>query len=193
MAITRTYDILIGIDPGTHNGVGVWNGRELTELHDFKTWEILQWLGRMHAVHGDRLYVFIEDPNTWVSFGGSKEDAASRAQGAGSVKRSYKVLTEYMEDHGIHFTPTRLQGGLKKLEKEYFNKLTGWTGKSTEHSRDGSMIVFGKPLTQTYTPPEETPKKVRVKRNPRQVDPVKPTYADNWYNKLLAEGRIKEK
>jgi hypothetical protein len=189
---TKTYDLLIGIDPGTHNGVGVWNGRELTELHDFKTWELLQWVGRMHAVHGDRMYVMVEDPNTWVTYG-TKESSAARAQGAGSVKRSFQVVVEYMVDHGIHFTTTRLQGNLKKVTKEYFNKLTGWTGKSTEHSRDGSMIVFNKPMTQTYTPPEETPKKVRVKRNPKQVDPVKPSFADSWYTKLLAEGRIEEK
>lgn len=187
----RTYTLLIGIDPGTHNGVGVKRDYGLEQVLTLKTWELLQWLGRTHAVHGSDMHVFIEDPNTWVTYG-SKESAASRAQGAGSVKRSFQVVVEYMEDHGIHFTRTRLQGNLKKMKKDYFNKLTGWKGQSTEHSRDGSMIVFNKSMTQTYIPPAKTPKKVRVKRNPRQVDPVKDELPE-WLRKAREQGRVKTK
>jgi len=98
-------------------------------------------LDTLKAWKNNDIEVFIENPNTWVGFKGKKGNDA-RLQGAGAVKQTYRHIVEFLEDYAIPYTPTKLQGNLKKVSRDYFSKVTGYTDRTNEHARDAAMIVF---------------------------------------------------
>lgn len=135
------YRYTIGIDPGTHTGVAVWNNAT-KELMSVETMKIHEAIEMLMVLRGKAQFdVVIEDPNTWVPFK-SNADARVKAQGAGSVKRDFAIWRDFCNDYQIPMRKVRLQGTLKKMEAKYFHKLTGYVGKTSQHGRDAAMLVF---------------------------------------------------
>ena len=134
--------LYIGIDPGIVSGIAVWDSLNgwFDMIDSMAIHELFDKLKFYHEFYA--VIVYIENPNTWVPFGGKSDPM--RLQGAGAVKQTFKHILEFMEDKGIDFRPTKLQGTMKKVKSEYFKKLTGYQGKTNEHGRDAAMLVFGK-------------------------------------------------
>jgi hypothetical protein len=142
--------ICIGIDPGTHTGVAVWDTREGKFL-SLETLPIHRALEKVKEMshpfwHMDKLYhediqVVFEDARQRTWFG--KGDTNAKAQGAGSVKRDCSIWEDFCKDYEIPFKAQKPQAGGTKWNKEYWQKVTGWTGRSSEHSRDAALLVFG--------------------------------------------------
>ena len=135
--------LYIGIDPGIVSGFAGWfpQSKEFDVITSLKIYELFRKIEVRQSTFD--LHVFIENPNSWFGFRGQAQDP-NRLQGAGAVKQTFKHITEYLTDHNIPFTPTKLQGNMKKVKADYFKKLTGYTLKTNEHSRDASLIVFNK-------------------------------------------------
>lgn len=49
-----------------------------------------------------------------------------------------------MKDEGIEFRALPPTKGATKMSAEAFRDLTGWRGRTSEHSRDAAMLVFGR-------------------------------------------------
>lgn len=134
--------IYIGIDPGIVSGFAIWQpkAKVLENVDSFKLHQLFSKLETLNAKFDMR--VFVENPNTWIGFYGKSEP--SRLQGAGAVKQTYKHIIEFLADNKIDYTPTKLQGNMKKVKSELFKQITGYQGTTNEHGRDAAMIVFDK-------------------------------------------------
>jgi hypothetical protein len=64
--------------------------------------------------------------------------------GAGSVKRDCAIWEDFCRDLGIDYIPVPPQAGLTKWPADYFNKVTGWKGRTSDHARDAALLVYGK-------------------------------------------------
>lgn len=133
----------IGIDVGIINGFSIWD-RQLEKLEvvtSCKLFELFIEIQDWQNKTVEDIEVFIENPNTWKPF---TKPNPSEQQGAGAVKQTYKHIVEFLEFKQIQFTPTKIQGNLKKLNRATFEKYTKWSKVTNEHARDSAMIVFGR-------------------------------------------------
>ena len=140
MARLASFRYAVGIDPGMHNGFAIYD-RQLAVITHCNSMPLHVLFDTLKAWKINDIEVFIENPNTWVGFKGKKGNDA-RLQGAGAVKQTYRHIVEFLEDYGIPYTPTKLQGNLKKVSRDYFAKVTGYKDRTNEHARDAAMIVF---------------------------------------------------
>ena len=136
--------IYIGIDPGTHTGVAIWDGakREFLELSTIPIHQALDKVKRIAKDNNDICVVF-EDARQRTWFGKDKNTSA-KLQGAGSIKRDCSIWEDFLTDYEIPFRAVPPKKGCTKWTKEYFKMVTGWKGKTSNHSRDAAILVFGK-------------------------------------------------
>ncbi len=134
--------VIIGIDPGTKTGIALWNPhkQEFGLIRSMKIHEAMEIVAGFK--HFD-VSVYCEDPTTWVPFNKGKIDTR-RVQGAGSIKRDFRIWKDFCEDLGIPFYPVGLHKVKKKINADYFKMLSGWEKKTCEHGRDAAMLVIGK-------------------------------------------------
>lgn len=131
--------IHIGIDIGTNTGFAISESKKLTHVASYGILDAMdKVLEQKHDV-----VLHIEDPtqNAYVARTTRKE--VGRLQGAGSVKRDFKIWMEFVEKYGIkHVLHSHRK--TKKLNAEQFNKLTGWSGRTNQHARDAGYLVWGR-------------------------------------------------
>jgi len=136
--------IYIGIDPGTHTGVAVWDPREGKFLSLQTLWihDALFLVRRLSEEHMRHIMVVFEDARQRTWFG--KGDVSAKLQGAGSVKRDCSIWEDFCTDYGIPFRAVPPVKGATKVTPTYFKMISGWEGRTSEHSRDAGMLVIGK-------------------------------------------------
>ena len=137
--------ICIGIDPGTHTGVAVWDTRlgrflnlETLPIHQALV-VVLMWRNR---VGHDDLQVVFEDARQRTWYG--KGDTNAKLQGAGSVKRDCSIWEDFCKDYGIPYWAKPPVKGATKVSADYFKMVSHWQGRTSEHSRDAAMLVIGR-------------------------------------------------
>lgn len=139
--------IHIGIDPGDNTGFAAWDSREGAFV-EVETYPLHKALDRVKKLawetHGG-LHVVFEDARLrkWFAPEHSRSEYRGKLMGAGAAKRDAKIWEEFLTDYGIPFTAHKPQAGGTKWDKEYWQKVTGWTGRSSEHSRDAALLVWG--------------------------------------------------
>lgn len=135
--------IYIGIDPGTHTGVAVWDSKERRFL-SLETMPIHRAMDlvRMARDDNEAIQVIFEDARLRTWFG--KGNVSAKAQGAGSVKRDCSIWEDFLIDSEIPFLTTKPGNVATKVTPSWFSKLTGWEGRCSEHARDAAMLVFGR-------------------------------------------------
>ena len=136
--------ICIGIDPGTHTGVAVWDTREgkflsleTLPIHQAMV-KVMVWKDNV----GDDLQVVFEDARQRTWFG--KGDTNAKLQGAGSVKRDCSIWEDFCRDYGINFWAKPPVKGATKVTSKYFKMISHYQGRTSEHSRDAAMLVIGR-------------------------------------------------
>jgi hypothetical protein len=126
----------IGIDTGKHTGIAVYNDGflsiETTLIH-----KAMEAVLSLHA-SGD-VFVRIEDARQRRWLGNKGREAL---QGAGSIKRDATIWEDFLTDKKIPFEMVAPSRNSTKLSAEVFKRLTGWQGRTSEHSRDAAMLVF---------------------------------------------------
>lgn len=128
----------IGIDAGTKTGLGIWDvkGKRFEAIVTTQIHRAQAIVKRYHEEHGNIL-VRVEDARQ-VRFGTDRK----RAQGAGSVKRDAKMWEDYLKDNGIPFEMVRPNKVLTKWDAKRFATVTRYEGQTSEHGRDGAMLVY---------------------------------------------------
>lgn len=142
--MTRT--IYIGIDPGTHTGVAIWDrtSRRLEAVDTMsitKAMEIVKANVELIKSFGGEVVVFIEDARKRTWFGSSNRE---KLQGAGSVKRDCSIWETFCDELGVECRKIAPKHNTTKLTASQFRVLTGWQGRTSEHSRDAACLVFGR-------------------------------------------------
>lgn len=134
--------ICIGIDPGTHTGVAVWDSKEGKFL-SLETLPIHRAMVEvMNLRIGREILVVFEDARQRKWFG--KGDTNAKKQGAGSVKRDCSIWEDFCKDYGIPFRAIPPVKGATKITPEYFKLISHYQGRTSEHSRDAAMLVIGR-------------------------------------------------
>ena len=139
--------ICIGIDPGTHTGVAVWDTRlgrflnlETLPIHQALL-DVLQW----HVAclqQKEKMEVVFEDARQRTWFGYENTDA--KKQGAGSVKRDCSIWEDFCKDFDIPFQAKPPVKGATKVSADYFKMVSHYKGRTSEHARDAAMLVIGR-------------------------------------------------
>ncbi|EMO43825.1 hypothetical protein [Leptospira santarosai] len=137
-----TEALLIGIDPGVETGLAVWN-KDTQRLTQVATYSALEAQEEVKSYNswGVPICLIIEDARKRTWFGKNSE---KKRQGAGSVKRDCKLWVEFCELNKIPYRLVHPQRGKTKHKAAEFRTLTGWTGRTSEHSRDAAMLVVGR-------------------------------------------------
>lgn len=60
------------------------------------------------------------------------------------VGRDCTIWDDFCRENGIEYRMMAPCRGCTKLDASKFKALTKWQGRTTEHSRDAAMIVFGR-------------------------------------------------
>ena len=136
--------VLVGIDTGRHTGFAVWD-TEKRQLDFVDTIPIHEALLRIWSQRHANVEVYFEDARQrkWYGTRTAKEDR-NKLQGAGSVKRDSTIWEDALKDWGIPFHAVAPKHNVTKMTPEFFRALTGWKGRTSEHSRDAAMLVFGR-------------------------------------------------
>jgi len=133
---------VLGVDPGIQCGFSVFDRKEqkLVVCKSCELWDLFE---SLKSWKPNGVFVFIENPNTWVPFK-SKDGSNDKRSGAGAVKQTYKHITQYLDHLCIGYQTVKLQGTMKKVDATKFKMITKWEGKSNEHSRDSALMCFNR-------------------------------------------------
>lgn len=129
---------LIGIDPGVITGLSVWNGKELIIVESMTIHKAMDKI--KNWIDGYKIFVRLEDARKRTWFGESERE---QLQGAGSIKRDCKIWEDFFKDYKVPHELVAPKNNKTKIDAKLFCKITGWKGKTNEHSRDSGMLVYG--------------------------------------------------
>jgi len=137
--------IWIGVDTGKHTGLAVWDSveRRLLQVETLPIHRALKAVeGYASQLGREDLIVVFEDARQRKWYGSG--DTACKAQGAGSVKRDATIWEDFLKDEGIRYWAVAPVKGATKWTSDRFKQATGWTGRTTEHSRDAGLLVYNR-------------------------------------------------
>lgn len=135
----KPYDYVIGIDCGVNTGYAIYDceERKLVCVETTMIHRAMDDIRHGYAAKGYKIFVRVEDARQ-VRF---KVDPV-RAQGAGSVKREAGLWGDFLTDLGIPHEMVRPNNGITKWGADQFKAFTGWQGRTSNHSRDASLLCF---------------------------------------------------
>lgn len=136
--------IIVGIDPGVKTGLAVWNIEDQEFMH-LKTVSIVEAIRELAGWNYRVKEIRFEDARlrTWFEEPKNSKGAIAKLQGVGSVKRDCAIWQEFCEYYKVPFQAVKPEAGNTKWTAEYFKRVTGWTQRTTVHSRDAGVLVFG--------------------------------------------------
>ena len=139
--------IVVGIDPGLHTGLAVWDTvtRQFDDIVTVGIVAAMDYLNELSQKRGIGLVVF-EDARQrkWIPRERDIAQMKGRAMGAGSVKRDCAIWQEWCERRHIQFVASPPRSGMTKLTDAYFRGLTGYDRRTNNHGRDAAMLVVGR-------------------------------------------------
>lgn len=135
--------MIIGIDPDLEkSGVAVIDGS--LQLFNLTFPELME----LFSENKDKIKkVVIEagwlnkKSNFHARYGQSKNAGERIAKNVGENHATGKLIAQMAEYYG--FKVLLVRPTCKKLNAEEFNRLTGWTGRSNQETRDASLLIFG--------------------------------------------------
>ena len=137
--------LVVGIDPGLHTGLAVWDtsSRQFLDIRCSGIVDAMDYLDHLRAERWIGLVVF-EDARqrTWIPREKDLAQMKGRAMGAGSVKRDCSIWEEWCRARAVQFIATKPKNGMTKLTDEYFRGITGYDRRTNNHGRDAAMLVF---------------------------------------------------
>ena len=136
----QSYDFYIGIDPGKHTGIAVWNSKE-RRFDLVRTVNILEAMEIVSSYSADKVLVIFEDARKRKWYG---ENSEFKRMGAGSVKRDCDIWETFLNMAKVPFMAIMPRRGLTKIDAKKFMRLTGFDGRTSSHARDAAMLVFGR-------------------------------------------------
>lgn len=126
----------VGIDPGKKTGYAVYDRTEqkisVVETMDF--WGVYE---RCRASNPGNFDVFIEVPRCKKNWHGRNGAAAD----VGGIVREANLLADGIEALGIKVARSHPTG---KFNAAHVKRITGYTGRTNEHTRDAIMLCWKK-------------------------------------------------
>lgn len=131
--------ILVGIDPGVNTGVAVMSDGKLSTV---MTCGIIEAMAHIKNItcQGSSIKIYIEDARQRKWFGASGREVL---QGVGSVKRDCGIWEEFCLHHNLDFKLIAPKYNHTKTTTQEFKRITGWDKRTSTHSRDAVMLIWG--------------------------------------------------
>ena len=133
--------IYVGIDTGKHTGVAIWKDDHFLAVDTMMIHQAMGLVLDLNKMYAGDLFVIFEDARQRKYFGNSGKEVW---QGAGSIKRDAVIWEDFLTDNQIAFRALPPTKGATKMSSQTFQNLTNWKGRTSEHSRDAAMLVFGR-------------------------------------------------
>ena len=139
---------VMGIDPDlSKSGVALVVGGTLLELSALPFPQLLELARAERLSHTVFVVEDVEhDKTTYHRAHTNARQHARIAQNVGQVKGVARVLIECLESMGCEVIKIKpLSGPVKhraKREADYFNKITGWQGRTNADMRDAGLIAL---------------------------------------------------
>ena len=138
---------LVGLDPGKNTGIAVWNteAQAFVFLDTVQIHEALQLVFRFDVTDGP-VKVYFEDARKrqYLPRERNASEYRGKLMGAGSVKRDSVIWQDALTDWGIPFEMVPPRAGATKWDADTFRRLTGYTGRTSNHARDAALLVWGR-------------------------------------------------
>lgn len=135
----KRHAVLIGIDTGTKTGVAIKCEGDFKIIETLTIWRALNLVKEWAEYHGAKnVFVRVEDARQRTWFG---ETGKERLKGAGSVERDCAIWEEVLTDLGIPFEMVHPKS-VKETKPDYFAKITGWSGRTSKHSREAAWLIL---------------------------------------------------
>lgn len=139
--------VVMGIDPGEHTGIALYEAGQLKALSEVQPEDIQQTLAD-HA-HMVALVVFEDsrlESAVWTSTG-PLPVRLTMARKVGQIDGFCKIIERTCAKLGIpcHSIAPKAKSGSptgKKIGAPAFNHKTGWKGPSNDHKRDAAMVAW---------------------------------------------------
>lgn len=142
--------IFIGIDPGENTGIAIVMDGVLAECHTLPLHRALdlvkkEWDAATAAPIPIHFLVVYEDARLrkWFPQERNNSEYRGRLMGAGAAKRDAKIWEEYLSDHSIPFERRKPEPGRTKWNEDYWKRITGYAGRTSNHARDAALLVLG--------------------------------------------------
>jgi len=143
----------LGIDPGANTAIAVFHRVKFEICGSITTnfFGAISYLsqfdpGDVHMVivelptkldkHGNK----ITNKKVWHETAKSKAHAASMGVNVGYVLREAELLIEWCTLNGYNVVDCNPQG---KRDKEYLQRITGFSKKTNQHQRDAILMCYG--------------------------------------------------
>lgn len=130
--------IYIGIDPGVTTGFAEIVDGQYTIIMQTTIIAAMERVIERSKI-GD-VCLHVENPNMRKYYGNTSRE---RLQGAGSIKRDYKIWQELAAHHNIRMFPVSPASiGSQFNSEAIFKAATGYTKKCGIHARDAAKIIY---------------------------------------------------
>lgn len=133
--------LILGLDPGVATGVALWDidKQQFHSIYTAKLVEALIQIDLLHR-HGELIRVVFEDARLRRWFGVA---SVERLQGAGSIKRDCQIVDDWCQEIGVPFKAVSPQAKGAKMDAGQFERLSGWSQRTSQHGRDAAMLCLG--------------------------------------------------
>ncbi len=138
----KNIEVAVGIDCGVKTGIAIWDVREqcFIEIETVKIHEAMGKVMHLYSIYKDALFVRFEDARQRKWFGNAGRE---QLQGAGSIKRDSTIWSDFLTDNKIKHEAVAPKRNVTKLKSDTFQNITKWKKRTSEHSRDAAMLVYG--------------------------------------------------
>lgn len=138
LAKVKNKILAIGIDPGSKTGLSI-KDLETGKYTEIITTNIIEAQDKIRVLReeGAEIYLVLEDARKRTIFGNT---GSERWQGAGSIKGECRIWETFLKTYKVKY---RLELPAKKITHGYFIQITKWVKRTSQHSRDASMLIFG--------------------------------------------------
>ena len=131
---------ILGMDPGAHTGVATFTGGKLVHLATIEPVDIAAYIEIARPAR-----VVFEDSrllsHTWTTIK-SRPAALKMARNVGEVDAWCKLIVAVCAQLDIPAHGISPKGKGAKVGAPEFERITGWTGASNEHTRDAAMVAW---------------------------------------------------
>lgn len=127
----------IGVDPGTTTGLAEIMDGKYHNIAQYNIIQAMEYIRYLHKLEIYDIHLHVENPNKRTYY------KPGTAQGAGSIKRDYKIWTEFAQHHNIKLFPISPAAiGSDFDNEQIFHAATGYSKKCGKHARDAAKIIF---------------------------------------------------
>lgn len=130
----------IGIDPGTMTGIATIIDGKYSQITQTNIIRAMDMVRITHQLEIWDICLHVENPSYRKYFGSTGRE---KLQGAGSIKRDYKIWVEFAQEYGIRIFPVSPAEIGSQFDNEVvFHAATGYTKKCGKHARDAAKIIY---------------------------------------------------